>query len=148
VDLGCEYELSTDEEGSGLLHVSRGWVSFQWKGLESLVPADASCRTRPHDGPGIPYFDDAPESVKQALEVLFYEKAGNDALDAILSGSRVRDTLTLWHLLSRVDGDDRARVFDRIAALTPLPKGVSREQALKLDPPTLKHWMEELAWTW
>jgi len=47
-----------------------------------------------------------------------------------------------------VEGNDRARVFDRIAALTPLPKGVSRELALKLDPPTLKHWMEELAWTW
>ena len=52
VDLGCEYELSTDEEGSGLLHVTRGWVSFQWKGLESLVPAGASCRTRPRDRTG------------------------------------------------------------------------------------------------
>ncbi|HEV3201444.1 MAG TPA: zf-HC2 domain-containing protein [Bryobacteraceae bacterium] len=148
VDLGCEYELSTNEEGSGMLHVSKGWVSFQWKGLESLVPAGASCRTRPHDGPGIPYFDDAPESVKQASDVLGFEKAGNDALGAILSGSRVRDTLTLWHLLARVEGSDRARVFDRIAALTPVPAGVSRGQALKLDPPTLKHWMEELAWTW
>lgn len=148
VDLGCEYELSTDEEGSGLLHVTRGWVSFQWKGLESLVPAGASCRTRPRDGPGIPCFDDAPESLKQGVEVPFFEKAGNDALGAILSESRVRDTLTLWHLLARVDAGDRARVFDRIAALTPVPAGVSREEALKLDPQTLKHWMEELAWTW
>jgi len=148
VDLGCEYELSSDEEGSGFLHVTRGWVSFQWKGLESLVPAGASCRTRPHDGPGIPYFDDAPESLKRALETLFFEKAENDVLGVILSESRVRDTLTLWHLLARVEGGDRARVFDRIAALTPLPAGVSREQALKLDPQTLKHWMEELAWTW
>lgn len=148
VDLGCEYELRSDEEGSGLLHVTRGWVSFQWKGLESLVPAGATCRTRPRDGPGIPYFDDASESVKQSLEVLFYEKPGSDILGAVLSGSRVRDTLTLWHLLSRVEANDRARVFDRIAALTPLPAGVSREQALKLDPSTLKHWLEELAWTW
>jgi anti-sigma factor RsiW len=148
VDLGCEYELRADEEGSGLLHVTRGWVSFQWKGLESLVPAGASCRMRPHDGPGIPYFDDAPERVKQALDILGFEKAGNDAFSMILSESRARDTLSLWHLLSRVEGDDRARVFDRIAALTPLPAGVSRGQALKLDPPTLKRWLEELAWTW
>jgi hypothetical protein len=148
VDLGCEYELSTDEEGSGMLHVTRGWVSFQWKGLESLVPAGASCRTRPLDGPGIPYFDDAPEGLKHALEILFYEKSGNDAFEVVLSQARVRDTLTLWHLLSRVEEDDRARVFDRIAALTPLPAGVSREQVLKLDAPTLKHWLEELAWTW
>jgi len=112
------------------------------------VPAGASCRTRPHSGPGIPYFDDAPESVKQALETFVSEKAGDDALGMILAEARVRDTLTLWHLLSRVDPGDRARVYDRIAALTPVPAGVSREQALKLDPETLNRWKEELAWTW
>ena len=84
VDLGCEYTLNTDEDGFGLLRVTRGWVSFQWKGLESLVPAGASCRTRPHVGPGIPYFDDAPESMKQALESFGFEKAGNDASTSFL----------------------------------------------------------------
>lgn len=148
VDLGCEYELSTDQQGFGLLHVTQGWVSFQWKGLESLVPAGANCRTRPESGPGIPYFDDAPQGLKQALENFGALKAGDDALSIILAESRVRDTLTLWHLLARVDPNDRGRVFDRIAALTPLPAGVSREQALKLDPQTLARWREELAWTW
>jgi len=148
VDLGCEYVLSTGEDGFGLLRVTKGWVSFQLKGLESLVPAGASCRTRPQAGPGIPYFDDALDSVKQALETFGFEKSGRDPLSIILSESRVRDTLTLWHLLSRVEAGDRGRVFDRIAALTPVPAGVSREQALKLDPETLKRWKEELAWTW
>ena len=60
----------------------------------------------------------------------------------------MRDTLTLWHLLSRVDAIERARVADRITALTPLPSGVSRDKALQLDPDTLKRWREELAWTW
>jgi hypothetical protein len=143
VDLGCEYSLDTDENGTGLLRVTKGWVSFQWKGLESLVPAGASCRIRPGIGPGIPYFDDAPEALKQALE-----RNGDGALSTILAESRIRDTLTLWHLLSRVDPDERERVYDRITALTPVPAGVTREQALKLDPETLKHWKEELAWTW
>jgi hypothetical protein len=148
VDLGCEYALNSDEDGSGLLRVTKGWVSFQWKGLESLVPAGASCRTRPRAGPGIPYFDDAPESVKQALDDIGFEKGGNGALSVILAESRVRDTLTLWHLLWRVDVGDRILVYDRIAALTPVPAGVSREQALRLDPKTLRRWKEELAWTW
>jgi len=148
VDLGCEYALSTDERGYGLLSVTKGWVSFQWKGIESLVPAGASCRTHPQAGPGIPYFDDAPDGLKQALESFGFEKAGDQSLDVILSESRVRDTLTLWHLLSRVDAADRGRVFDRMAALTPLPAGISREQALRLDPRTLDRWREELAWTW
>ena len=148
VDLGCEYELKTDDDGFGMLRVTKGWVSFQWKGLESLVPAGASCRTRPHLGPGIPYFDDAAENLKLALESVAFEKAGNEAVSIILAESRVRDTLSLWHLLSRVEINDRERVYDRIAALTPVPAGVSREQALKLDPETLKRLKEELAWTW
>jgi hypothetical protein len=148
VDLGCEYTLQDDDLGSGVLRVTKGWVSFQWKGLESLVPAGASCRTRPKAGLGIPYFDDAPEKLKQALETFAFEKGGNDALATILSESRKRDTLTLWHLLSRIAAADRGRVFDRIAALTPVPAGVSREQALKLDPQTLTRWREDLAWSW
>ena len=148
VDFGCEYVLSTDEDGFGMLGVTKGWVSFQWKRLESLVPAGASCQTRPHMGPGIPYFDDAPENLKRALESFAFEKPDDQALSIILAESRVRDTLTLWHLLSRVTDADRGRVYDRIAALTPVPAGVSREQALKLDPETLNRWKEELAWTW
>jgi hypothetical protein len=148
VDLGCEYTLRTDEDGSGLLRVTKGWVSFQWKGLESLVPAGASCPTHAAAGPGIPYFDDAPPMLKQALENFGFEKSGYDTLNVILAEARVRDTLTLWHLLSRVDVQDRARVYDRIASLTPVPPGVSRQQALNLDPATLTRWKDELAWTW
>lgn len=148
VDLGCEYALSTDEDGSGLLQVTRGWVSFQWNGLESLVPAGASCQTRPRMGPGLPYFDDATDAMKQALASFGLEKGDRRTLDVILAESRVRDTLTLWHLLSRVDVSERPRVYDRMAALTPVPAGVSREKALDLDPTTLTRWREELAWTW
>jgi hypothetical protein len=148
VDLGCEYALHTDENGAGLLQVTRGWVSFQWKGLESLVPAGASCRTRPQAGPGVPTFDDAPENLKLALESLVTEKSDGASLDIILAEARVRDTLTLWHLLWRVGLADRERIYDRIAALTPVPAGVSREKALGLDPDTLTRWKDELAWTW
>lgn len=148
VDLGCEYALEVDPDGVGQLQVTKGWVLFQWKGLESLVPAGASCRTRPLAGPGIPYFDDAPESVKQALERFAFEKGGDNDLGVILADARVRDTLSLWHLLSRVDADDRGQVYDRMAALTRVPVGVTREQALQLDSQTLQRWREELAWTW
>ena len=140
IDLGCEYTLTADESGGGLLRVTRGWVAFQWNGVESLVPAGASCRTHPRAGPGIPYFDDASPAFQQALET--------SALDAILAEARPRDTLSLWHLLWRADPAVRARIYDRMAVLTPVPAGVSREQVLKLDPQTMQHWREELAWTW
>jgi len=112
------------------------------------VPAGANCRTYPRAGPGVPYFDDAPDDLKRALENL--ERAGSDnkPLDVVLAEARLRDTLTLWHLLWRVDLSDRVRVYDRMAILTPVPAGVSREAVLKLDPDTLTRWKDELAWTW
>jgi hypothetical protein len=146
VDLGCAYTMHSDDDGSGLLRVTLGWVSLEWEGRESLVPAGAQCRTRPKIGPGTPYFEDASEKLQQSLASFDFDKA--PTLDTILAEARVRDTLTLWHLLSRVDAADRPRVFDRIVALVPLPAGVSREKALMLDPATLKLWGEELAWKW
>jgi hypothetical protein len=86
--------------------------------------------------------------LKDALENSGVEKSADDPMEIILTESRVRDTLTLWHLLQRVPVGDRARVYDRIASLTPVPAGVSREKALKLDPETLKLWKDELAWKW
>jgi len=148
VDLGCAYTMEVDEAGSGRLRVTSGWASLEWDKLESLVPAGASCPTRPEVGPGTPAFDDASEGLRQALLEFDYSGAGSRAIDVVVSESRQRDTLTLWHLLSRVGPDDRARVFDRMVALTPLTNGVTREKALALDPATLKRWREELAWTW
>jgi hypothetical protein len=148
VDLGCEYALHTDESGSGLLQVTRGWVSFEWRGLESLVPAGASCRTKARVGPGVPYFDDATESFKQAVDSFASNRPGSESLDVILAEARVRDTLTLWHLVARVGAADRERVFDRIAALVPVPAEVSKQKVLSLDPVMLTRWKDELAWKW
>ncbi|HEY4360478.1 MAG TPA: FecR family protein [Bryobacteraceae bacterium] len=148
VDLGCAYTMKADQDGNGVLQVTLGWVSLEWKGRESLVPAGASCRTRPKIGPGTPYFDDAAPELAQALASFDFEGGGDSAVGVILQRARVRDTLTLWHLLSRVDPAARQRVYDRMVELVPLPKTVSPERALQLDPETLKVWREELAWKW
>jgi hypothetical protein len=148
VDLGCAYTMHVDPGGGGELRVTKGWASLEWNGRESLVPAGARGRTRPGADPGTPSFEDAPARLQAAVEAFDFDRGGTPALEIVLAESRVRDTLTLWHLLSRVEPDHRARVFDRIAALTPPPPTVSREKALQLDPETLKHWRQELAWSW
>ena len=149
VDLGCAYTMRVDDEsGGGLLRVTGGWASLEWDGRESLVPAGASCRTRAGAGPGIPSFDDATPALRAAVQAFDFENGGTAALETILKESRARDTLTLWHLLSRVAPADRIRVFDRMVALVPLPQEVDREKALALDRDALKLWREELAWSW
>jgi hypothetical protein len=152
-DLGCAYTLEVDKAGAGLLHVTSGWVALQLKDRESMVPAGATCVTRPGIGPGTPYFDDASPNFRLALSKLDFGSAVDipdlqSPLDMVLAESRQRDTLTLWHLLGRVDGDDRVRVYERIAALTPPPDGVTREGVLQLNEQMLQLWKDKLERTW
>lgn len=151
-DLGCAYTLEVDDKGVGLLHVTSGWVALQLKDRESMVPAGASCATRPGIGPGTPYFDDASEIFRKALASLDFEPHPElvyfSDLDRILAEARPRDTLTLWHLLERVEGEDRARVYVHMAALVPPPDGVTREGVLQLNEQMLQLWKAKLETVW
>ena len=148
VDLGCAYTMRVDDDGNGVLRVTFGWVALEWGGKVSEVPAGASCHTRKKFGPGTPYFQDAPASFGTALERFDFADGGWPALEPVLAASRVRDTLTLWHLLSRVAPPQRVRVYDRLVELASLPAGVTREKTLALDPATLKRWGDELVLKW
>jgi predicted anti-sigma-YlaC factor YlaD len=148
VDLGCEYDLHCNRSGEGVLNVRTGWVALEWNGRDSLVPAGASCRMWPGAGPGTPRFDDAPARLAQALDVIDATAERREALGIVLAEARVRDTLSLWHLLSRVDSADRLRVYERTAALAPPPAGVERKRILQLDKDSLTRWKDELAWMW
>jgi hypothetical protein len=148
VDLGCAYTLQVNDTGAGLLRVTFGWVGFTLKGHESLIPEGALCAMRPGIGPGTPYFDDASPAFKAALGQLDFEQftPGSQAdraaaLETVLTNARQRDALTLWHLLARLDGSERAQVYDRFAALVPPPAGVTRAGILRGD----KH-MRDLWW--
>lgn len=136
IDLGCEYTINVDGSGNGLLRVSMGWVAFQYEGRESFIPEGAECVTRKREGPGIPFYEDAPEPLRRGVSI-FDAGDPTSALDRILSSARPRDGLTLWHLLTRVPAGDRARVFDRFAQVVTLPPGISREGAVRRDPQTI-----------
>lgn len=133
VDLGCAYTLHVDDQGVGLLRVTFGWVEFETHGQQSLIPSGAAAITKPGIGPGTPFFEDASDGLKTALEKLDFEKLGPqdraDALHTVLAESRKRDGFTLLNLLREYRGmseSERALIYDRLAALIPPPPGVSR----------------------
>jgi len=132
VDLGCEYTLTVNSTGDGLLRVSMGWVAFQAGEYEAFIPAGAECVTRRRGGPGIPYFEDAAPPFREALAA--FEAGQPGALGTLLSSARPRDGLTLWHLETRVPAVERGRVFDRFAELVPVPAEVTRTAAMAKDP--------------
>ena len=146
-DLGCAYTLEVDDHGGSLLRVTSGWVALELKDRESIVPAGAACETRPGIGPGTPFYEDAPTVFRDALRKIDFEHDAS-ALASLLDQARPRDTLTLWHLLARVNGEDRVRVYDKMAAFVPPPPGVTREGILQLDQQMLDTWKKALESSW
>lgn len=155
IDLGCAYTLHVNDDGAGLLRVTSGWVGFERDGREAFVPEGAVCATRADVGPGTPRYEDAPSGYSESLAILDFAAAADPrrdaALELVLSSARRRDALTLWHLLARGSLDERARVYDRLAALAPPPRGVTREAILKGDRGSLSMWWSALGFqnaTW
>jgi hypothetical protein len=148
VDLGCAYTLNVDAHGNGELKVTTGWVGFQMRDRQALIPAGAMCRTRPGLGPGTPYFEEAPAALRSALETIDFGGGGAAAraaaLDQALASARTEDALTLWHLLQRVDGADRDRVYDRLAQIVPPPPEVTRAGVHAGDRRMLELWWDRL----
>lgn len=137
VDLGCAYTLQVAPDGSGTIRTTLGWVGFHLNGRDSFIPAGAMCSTRLNTGPGTPFFEDTSASFREALQLFDVSSPSSEsrasALAIILAQARAKDGLTLWHLLSRTSGSDRAHVYARFAALIPPPPGVTREGILNLD---------------
>lgn len=152
VDLGCAYTLTVDDDGAARLVVTAGWVALENGAHDALVPAGAECATRPGSGPGVPVWMSATPELRRAAAAL--EGSGNGgattaaALDTLLATARPIDSLTLWHLLPRLEPEPRARLYDTLAALRPPPEGVTRDGVLKLDDLMLETWKETLRHDW
>lgn len=148
VDLGCAYTLRVDARGEGELHVTTGWVGFQMHHRQALIPAGAMCLTHAGLGPGTPYFEDAPAALRAAVETIDSATAADAtraaAVDGALASSRPRDALTLWHLLQRVEGGARDRVYDRLAQVVPPPPGVTRDGVRAGNTRMLELWWDRL----
>lgn len=148
VDLGCAYTLQVDDSGAGMVRTSLGWVGFKLNGHESFIPAGAACATRPKVGPGTPYFEDASAEFRSALTRFDFEDSTPEQrahdIAVVLSEARKDDSITLWHLLARVNDQQRVLVYNRLSQFVPPPATVTKEGILRLDQPMLDQWWNEL----
>ena len=141
-DLGCVYSLTVDEDGTGLLSVTAGWVAFEFNGVESFVPGGASARTDPRFGPGTPRYDDA--AFVDALDRFDRGVDRRFALPFVLEHARQKDAMTLWHLLARTTDTERPAVIDALERIVPMPIGVTRDAVQHLDRAALDLWWNAL----
>jgi hypothetical protein len=107
LDLGCEFDLTAEQGGSGVLSVASGWVAYHRSGIEMLVPAGYASRFS-ETGVGTPVRADASNELRRAAEVLdtLLERAADDreiqaAADALANAARDDDHFTLLSLLTR-----------------------------------------------
>jgi ferric-dicitrate binding protein FerR (iron transport regulator) len=146
MDMGCAYTLQVTDAGVSILRVTVGWVDLQHGFRQSLVPAGAAAESRPGIGPGAPYFDDASERFREALETVNFDvenpQSQEDALTIVLTEARPRDAYTLLNLFRRVDAEDRGRLYDRLAVLLPPPAGATRQNAV--DGDDMSAWWDKL----
>jgi len=150
-DYGCAYTLEVKDDGGSLLHVTSGWVALESKDRETLVPANASCETRPGVGPGTAYYNDASQAFREALTKVDFEvdaTVRSAALTSVLDHARMKDTLTLWYLFKRFEGRDRERLYDKLASFVPPPSGATREGMLQLNEKMMDQWQQVLGFTW
>jgi hypothetical protein len=149
VDLGCVYSLDVDSLGNGTLLVRSGQVELQGPGHLSVVVAGTAAQMRSGVGPGTPYSASESPEFRDALSVVDFGGADRSAaLERVLDSATARSTITLWHLLPRVDAHERALVYDRLAALSPPPDGVMRAAVIALDDRALGRWRSALEPSW
>jgi len=151
-DLGCAYDLDVDRHGTGSLLVTSGWVELGRDAHLVVVPAGARADLSTA-GPHTPYFIDAGPDFVAALAHLDRAPAGSpDALIAladVLVAARLRDSLTLWHLIQRGSPGDRTLALDRMVALGVFfPDNAPRERLLAGDPVALQALRDALIPVW
>ena len=148
VDLGCEYTLEVDQEGNSRLHVTSGYVALENGKYESIVPAGALAVTKKGKGVGTPFSEDASQKLQAALYQFDFENGGQAALETVIAESGLYDSVTLWHLLARVEPAERGRVFDALAQQVKPPARVTRAGILRLDQKMLDAWWAAIETVW
>jgi Putative zinc-finger len=141
IDLGCEYRMNVDENGSGLLHVTMGWVELEHGGIGVIVPVGAMCEIRAGRGPGTPFSEKTSASFRSALSRWDSDHDGK-AFAELLGEATPADAITLWHLITQVAASQRETVYDRLAALVPPPPGVTRGGILEGNSKMLDAWWD------
>lgn len=146
VDLGCAYELTVRLDGRTLLRVTSGAVSLEARGLAAYVPMDNEVLATAGRGPGTPVALSASAALRDA--VTRFDDGDHAAVPAIVASAGPGDTATLWNLLARTADDDRAAVFERLDALSPLPETISADAVRAGDPDAIARWRDALVSRW
>ena len=152
IDLGCEFVLERNIEGSGSLSVLSGWVHQHIGGQEQLVPAGHTLQFTA-DSVDTPLRIDAPLALRQALKALDQAlrsadlAAHRDQLAAaVAAAARDEDQYMLISLLLREPGLASSPLYPRLAQALKMPATDAAHRAawLQSDAAAMELWWQRL----
>jgi hypothetical protein len=147
VDLGCIYTLRVDERGAASLEVYYGAVELAGPQGSTFVPGGNAAVTD-SSGQSVPWPLTSTPAFRTAAMVLSSGTPDSLALAALLGGADPRATITLWHLLPRVDVSMRTALVAGLAAIVAPPAGVSLSRVANLDANAMAAWEAALRPGW
>ena len=141
--------MNVCDGGETQIHVTAGLVALSAGRHESLIPAGFTCSMSATGAPCTPVAYDAVREIRLLVQHVDDGAEGpmlDLALDQILAHAGEPEAVTLWHLMQRVGPDNRARIYDRLAAIAPPPVDVSKELIAAADRPALDRWWNSLGY--
>jgi len=145
-DLGCEFLLYAEADGSGSLSVASGWVQIDTAWREVLVPQGTRVEFGAQGRPGTPYASDADPQFVQALRRIDGGAGPPQPADVRLLAehARTQDAITLLTLLQQYPALADGPVFDRLGRIMPADARVTRAGARSGDWRALSPWWDAL----
>ncbi|KAF1706447.1 hypothetical protein CSC71_14295 [Pseudoxanthomonas sangjuensis] len=148
LDLGCEFTMRANADGSGTLAVRSGWVQVESGWREVLVPQGARVEFAAHGRPGTPYDEGASDAFVAALRTLDAQDAMAEpdaaAVRALAAAARPQDAISLMSLLRARPQLADGPVFDRMSELMPADARVARAAVRAQVPNAMGPWWEAL----
>jgi FecR-like protein len=150
VDLGCVYRAEIEGDGQTRISVISGAVSLEALGSQVYVPRGASVWARVGEGPGTPIWDEADPEIRRIVRELDTGAAlrfESDAFQSLFERTRPRDSLSIWHLMSRAQGRDRFVYAKLLARLVPMPEGYEPDDCVYAGTAGYVAWRELQPWS-
>lgn len=128
VDLGCEYTLEVQRDGSTRIDVLSGRVVLEGAGRTTTVLAGMWAVSRPGVAPQVAIDTQASPAFVSAVQRLSGAPGDQDVLALVLGQADKRDAVTLWQLRSRTEHETRDRVDAKLRELVAVPASAPDEK--------------------
>jgi hypothetical protein len=131
VDLGCEYTLEVQADGSSRLDVSSGTVVLEGGGRTTTVLEGMWAVSRPGMAPQVAIDLHATPAFVSAVQRWSDTRRDDELLGLVLAQAGKRDAVTLWQLRGRSERVAHEQIDARIRELLAVPASAPDESVWK-----------------